>query len=293
MRPRRANSRRGFTLMELLVVIGIILVMTALSIPAISKFMDGQTLQQSGRIMQSAFNEARRSAITSRKPHYLIFFHDQLENPVREVFGLRVFQRGRVDGDGYTTDKYLLPATIRLQCDTSLGGAPGLYAVMQEPGTAASPNLVAGSPNSGCRIAVFDGCPFPGNNPNVWISNGTYGTYFDTTARRPITTSSNFGWLRFNRDGTVSFESGAGGARDVPQARIAGDSLYDLNNVYPEAQLLEDQILADITIRQIGEPKKRCYIDVDPNTGRVRYRVVQLNGYSGAAGGIGTTTDNG
>ncbi len=39
---RMRNRRRGFTLMEMLVVVGIIIIMTALALPAISKFLDGQ-----------------------------------------------------------------------------------------------------------------------------------------------------------------------------------------------------------------------------------------------------------
>ncbi len=34
---------------------------------------------------------------------------------------------------------------------------------------------------------------------------------------------------------------------------------------------------ADIVLKQIGEPSKRCFIDIDLNTGRVRFRVVETS----------------
>ncbi|MDC3378923.1 prepilin-type N-terminal cleavage/methylation domain-containing protein, partial [Planctomycetota bacterium] len=96
--PRQPASRRalhravdaGFTLMELMVVVGIILIMTAMSIPAITKFLDGQSLHQSGRITQSAFNEARRASITQRSKNYLILFREpDPGRPGMYIYGMR------------------------------------------------------------------------------------------------------------------------------------------------------------------------------------------------------------
>jgi type II secretory pathway pseudopilin PulG len=297
------EMRRGmksFTLIELLVVISIIILATAMAIPAVNKFTRGQGLENAGRLMQSAFNEARRSAITTRKPHYLVLFKTQSPNPSLQQFGFRAFQRGKLRGDGYTDAQYLLPASISIHM-TPVTDTPGLVGFVQEPTAGLPPGFELGNTNSGCRIAVFDGCPYAGaslrngigedkvTTPD-WLDNkSTYTNFFIFPAMRPnIKKGDAHGWLRFVRDGTVVFEGTNG--RDVNGQRIGDDSLYDRNINFPETSLIEDQILADFTLRQAGEPKKRCFVDIDPNTGRARYRVCQLNGYSGAAGGVGTTS---
>lgn len=291
----------GFTLIELLVVISIIILATAMAIPAVNKFTRGQGLENAGRLMQSAFNEARRSAITTRKPHYLVLFKTPNDNPSRRQFAFRAFQQGKLRGDGYTDAQYLLPTSISIQM-TPITGTPGLLGVVQEPPTAPA-GFTVGNQNSGCRIAVFDGCPSTGStlrqtiNETVeaadWLgSSNIYTNFFVFPAMRPnIKNGDPHGWLKFLRDGTVEFEGQLG--RDVGGYRVGGaggDSLYDRNINFPEVQLREADITSDFTISQLGEPKKRCFVDIDPNTGRARYRVCQLDGYSGAAGGVGTTS---
>lgn len=276
--PTRIRAQRSFTLMELLVVISIIILATAMAVPAVSKFTKGQALENAGRLMQSTFNEGRRAAITSRRQHYLIFFTRELQNPVREVFGVRVFQKGRVKGDGYTTNEYLLPNTIILEHEKKTGTA-GLFGVAKDE-----------SSNKGCNVAIFQECPYPGpgisgdtddERPN-WISATAYTTFFEYPAMR-WKRNDNYGFIEFNRDGSINLDDD-----DVPAQRIGGDSLYDRNVAFDESQLVESNIKADLTFRQIGSNKKRSYVDIDPNTGRVRYRVVNLQGYSG--GGSSSTT---
>lgn len=299
------KTKRAFTLIELLVVISIIILALAMAVPAVSKFSRGQALKNAGRLIQSAFNEARRAAITTRKPHYLIVFREQRQNPVREIYGLRAFQQGKIEGDGYTDGKFFLPNSIALHT-RRVAGVQGLYGVVQEPLAAdLPPGVTPGSDQSGCKLAVFDQCPYPG--PSVldkldpkpastagddWLGvAGAYETFFQFPSMRPRVSGTGgvFSYLRFNRDGTAEFV-GLAADPDVRPQIVAGDNLYDRNVNFSEGLLIEDQILADFTLRQNGEPKKRCYVDVEPNTGRVRFRVVALNGYSGDAGGVATTT---
>jgi Tfp pilus assembly protein FimT len=72
----RRNSQ-AFTLIELMVVISIIILALAMAVPAMSRFTRGRGLENAGRLMQSAISEARRSAITAFKPHYLIMFRTE------------------------------------------------------------------------------------------------------------------------------------------------------------------------------------------------------------------------
>ena len=256
MRPRRAaNSRRGFTLMELLVVIGIILVMTALSIPAISKFMDGQTLQQSGRIMQSAFNECRRAAITQRARNYLVFFQE--EDPSRPGlfrWGVRRY-REKVGYDGDA--QFLLPgaqfdlATGTGSAGTDVGGQPVV-------------GYLKGLNVSGNRIPVFRGLPDEADT-----------TLFPN--RRPLNSSV---WLEFRRDGTIELvpNSGGGMGDNTPQT----DGLFDPNvpvqldvGVYDTLVAAEQEY--DFNIRESAkeDATKRCFVNIDLNTGRIQFRVLQ------------------
>lgn len=235
--------RRGFTLMELMVVIGIIVVMTALSIPAINKFLDGQTLTQGGRIVQSAFNEARRAAITQRSKNYLVFFRQ--EDPARPgeyLYGMRRY-RERVGYEG--EPQFLLPGTM---FDMNTGTVAGLPTGVSAAGRAKALGVV-----------IFEGLPDQDN------------TDLFTTGRRP---DQDVGWIEFQRDGTIEFTG------DVLQDSVAPPDVFDLNEVVELDETRFDALPAtvDLNLRETGthDVDKRCFIDIDPNTGRVSFRVLQV-----------------
>jgi type II secretory pathway pseudopilin PulG len=163
---------RGFTLIELLVVVGIIIVMTAMSIPAVKKFMDGQRLSQSGRILQSAFNEARRAAITQRTRQYLVFYRETDANQ-QLLYGV-VRYRERF---GYEGDAHKLLPHVEVDMSTTY--------------PAADPRAGLAT---GLNVTVFNGIP-PQN----------HATYFQGVQLRPNLTSA--GWIQFNRDGTITLAS--------------------------------------------------------------------------------------
>lgn len=249
MRSRRA----AFTLIEMMVVVGIIIVMTALALPAISKFLDGQSMAQSGRITQSAFNEARRAAITQRALNYLVFFRtEDPSRPGQFKFGIQRY-RERV---GYETEpQYLLP---------------GVAFELEGSGTSGTPVSVT-TPNvgrlMGLKCVVFDGLPDEGN------------TELFGPERRPKE-NIGVGWLVFRRDGTIKKTQPA--KDTIPQT----PNLMDLNLPIELSQAAFDQVAGlsndvpdvDISIRESHERQvdKRCFLDVDMNTGRVNFRVLQV-----------------
>lgn len=254
MRMKSTGSSRAFTLMELMVVIGIIMIMTALSIPAISKFMDGQKLQQSARVMQSSFNEARRAAITQRARNVLVFFRE--EDPGRPGFfrwGTRRY-RERVGYDGEA--QYLLAgAQFELESGTSTGSGP--------PGATATVGRLAGIP-----IPVFDGLP-----PEDDVA--LFGAQRRPSQPAPGTTS--WLWVEFLRDGTID----TNGLDNLPLT----EGFYDPNAALEFNEADFDALMAatpkqfDLVLRESGDHQvdKRAFMNLDPNTGRLNFRVHQIN----------------
>lgn len=229
---------RGFTVLELMVVVGIILLMTALALPAVTTFLRGQRLQQSGRIMQSAFNEARRAAITQRTKQYLIFFRDQDELGQVRYSAQRYRDRHGWEGEPFN----LLPA---VEIETTPAAAP--------PGTVARATQL-GLPIFGQRPAEDDPALF--------------------TDRRPI---AGLGWIEFRKDGTINLQTPL--ANQLPPTGGPFANMFDLNvNIQVNETQLDAQITqVDMSLREAGggQVQKRCFIDIDPNTGRVRFRVIE------------------
>lgn len=64
---------RAFTLIELMVVISIIAILATVSVPTLSIIANSKRLESTGRIVQSALNEARRLSITKRRHHKVVF----------------------------------------------------------------------------------------------------------------------------------------------------------------------------------------------------------------------------
>ena len=248
---------RGFTLMELMVVVGIIVIMTALAIPSISKFLDGQSLVQSSRIMQSAFNEARRAAITQRAKNYLVFFRqDDPSRPGEYLYGVRRF-RERV---GYEGEPQFLVAGTQLELADSGGSTTtSLPSGIVLAGWTRGANRGVGSAGG---LPVFDGLP-PEDNEDV----------FGPT-KWP--TDNVFTWVEFQRDGTIKK---LGTLEDRVPPDVGGANLFDLNSVidapWDTFKDLPDKV--DLNIRDVGthDVEKRSFLDIDYNTGRVSIRVLE------------------
>ena len=69
----RQRHITGFTLVEMLVVIAIIILISVVAVPAITPFLKGQRLNKGARIVQASALAARTIAINSRKTRRLVF----------------------------------------------------------------------------------------------------------------------------------------------------------------------------------------------------------------------------
>ena len=65
---RSAIRRGGFTLLELLVVILIMLTVTAVTIPVVAPAMKGRQVREGARLLNTFLNAARNRAIESGRP---------------------------------------------------------------------------------------------------------------------------------------------------------------------------------------------------------------------------------
>ena len=66
-KPRR-NRRAGFTLVELLVVVGVMLLLIVMTVSAVNFADDSQSVSAGARLVQAFFEGARDRAIQSREP---------------------------------------------------------------------------------------------------------------------------------------------------------------------------------------------------------------------------------
>jgi type II secretory pathway pseudopilin PulG len=99
-RSLRGNGRGGFTMIELIVVIGIIILAAGMMTPQITDFFKGRQLKQLTSAFRSAINSARLKAVNERTRVRLVFFRegirvydereakfiDELFNPEASVF---------------------------------------------------------------------------------------------------------------------------------------------------------------------------------------------------------------
>jgi prepilin-type N-terminal cleavage/methylation domain-containing protein len=82
-----ARKRRGFTLIELAVVLAIITVMAGLATSATSDWFSNLRVRSSAQLVDAAFAYARSEAIRSGRVHLVFLMEDTQANPLLDVAG--------------------------------------------------------------------------------------------------------------------------------------------------------------------------------------------------------------
>ncbi|MEM7166042.1 MAG: prepilin-type N-terminal cleavage/methylation domain-containing protein [Planctomycetota bacterium] len=91
-RIKRLQQRGGgFTLIELIVVISVMVVVFGISLPALRNFMEDRKLKAAGTLIMTTLNEARTNAVTQKRPVGVVFYQK----------GMRLYDfEGSVQDDG-------------------------------------------------------------------------------------------------------------------------------------------------------------------------------------------------
>ena len=124
------TNKNGFTLVEMLVVIAIIILISVSAIPAITPFLKGQRLSKGSRIVQASALAARTMAINSRKARWLVFDSINYKLSIKDETGSTVLGK-----------EEFLPGTIEFGTSTGAWSA-GISTVSFDPnGTADTSTL--------------------------------------------------------------------------------------------------------------------------------------------------------
>lgn len=104
MQGGQAETKKSFTLMEMLVVLAVIALLLGVSIPFFSSFTKGAKLKTAAKDITAVLNTARSYAITYRKNYSVTFDY---ENRPHSYYIID-------EGGTVVKKKYYLPSAIRL-----------------------------------------------------------------------------------------------------------------------------------------------------------------------------------
>lgn len=124
----RNKKQKAFTLIELIIVMGILVIVVAISFNSLVKSQDFQIFNNNFIKLQSLVNNARSQAITGKgQLDFTDFDHDLCNNT------------GAMSGGSCTAPDYVTPANYGIRLDTTAGSANiRLFADINPPATGAT-----------------------------------------------------------------------------------------------------------------------------------------------------------
>lgn len=131
-----SKSKSAFTLAELLVVIVIIGILSAIALPMMPNLTGQSKLESAANMLHSASKLARQHAVATKHPTYLVF-HDKITNPdlayrAFAIFAIDISNPPVDQDDGYyVKDWQRLPEGIIL--DPTANSPDNLFEIGSEP----------------------------------------------------------------------------------------------------------------------------------------------------------------
>lgn len=123
--PGPRASRGGFTLTELLIVIGLIVLVIALAVPAFNAMTGGRSVDAAMNQLSAMLGRARMQAIGLQEPHGLLFYRD----PATERVAARLVRTGTASNSAVLplelvdADPMFLPTGVGMQTVDDFSGA--------------------------------------------------------------------------------------------------------------------------------------------------------------------------
>ncbi len=133
--PSSSARRRGFSLIEMLVVVTIIVMLLALATPALTRTLQASRLASAGESMMGSIAEAQQTAFATNTPvdiRFFSFMEDTDQAPVFHSYQLfRITQTTEGGGGGASVSEGVvpvgnlirLPDGIVIPADSALSGA--------------------------------------------------------------------------------------------------------------------------------------------------------------------------
>jgi type II secretory pathway pseudopilin PulG len=115
--------RRGFTLLELLVIIGIISTMVAVSVLSVRQGQGAARLQGSARDLLATIRHARSVAMTSEEPSIITYSTESVDGEV--CAKIEITSSKKLSGTGVSVAETLGGRTVELDPDSGLDGEEG------------------------------------------------------------------------------------------------------------------------------------------------------------------------
>lgn len=170
----KAPRRGGFTLTEVLIVIGLILLVITIAIPVMSALTGGRSVDAAQNQISAALARARQDAMALQEPHGIIFFPDP--DTGRVVLAEVYYPEFR----NYVSRLELLPEREELELPVGIGCQVFPHA---DTGGGAPPFPVVG-------VIMFDG-----------VGRVTSRSYYIKDEKNSITDQPNQLWKRLRLSG--------------------------------------------------------------------------------------------